>query len=273
MWHSIVGVLLTFIFTQIPVAFGDDSRKEFPDSKCAVSLPGPNWVWIDPKTVSAPKEKIIAFLASKDNVRLTVSCQPMEPGETVKDNSLPSFEAGLLESGKLTKVSSRKMTFQAVPAMEIVTNSQAAGGSGSYLIVFFANRMFYKLLIATLGKLADTNYERDAIFNSFQFLGTPAIPPTETVDPEIQKAFERGKRAAPIFDLLCGGMILGGIALVIVFAVRMSKRTGQRNRRYRDADDDDDRPRRRRLRDDDDDDDDNDDDDDGRSRRGSRRSR
>jgi len=249
--------------------------KMFPEAQCSYTLPGDDWKWADPAILQQhfADATTLAVAFKPTGLFVALRFNPPKPGEKTDSRRLEGFEAGLLQSGRMTKRREGKhLSFKGLPAYQIDVTLK--NGQECSIRVFIANDKMYQLMVISLGKLG-SDEEIEPTFQGFNFTGQVQTPmPNRTLD---EQAIEDGKKSAPFCILVCLGVIGGFIAL-IVFVVQLNKRNGiydderPRHRRMRQDDDvdDDEIPRRRNPRRDEDDLDDEDNRDDespGRRRR------
>jgi hypothetical protein len=217
------ALLLMITFLRISSSvYGEEKKKAFLEYKCEMTLPDADWQWIDITTLPKSMENAVFLLVCKDNRRITMTARPLSPGETFKANSFASFEYGLFESGRLSKVTSRELKFTGIPAFEILANTKS--GDGVYSRIFFANGYLFQFTIATPERPADPKVDQESLFNSLKFLGEPELPPVETASAGVEQARKDGESSAPFLSFLCVGGLVAGIVLLCFFAIRKSNR-------------------------------------------------
>jgi hypothetical protein len=194
---TVAGLLV--LFGLASPAAGQSSRV-FPDAQCSFTLPGKDWVWLDPKAGDD-----IFFAQSAAGLIFNVRVTPATPHDTSGRGDFETFEGKMLASGAVQSLGSRRLDFNGFPSlrMGVVT---AKGFHGSLRLVR-ANDRLYLLTVIRAG-VAPTDDEEAAILKGFVITGQRPSPDDDS---------DRGFLGVRRFGGVAGGFSGAGMVLLIIF--------------------------------------------------------
>src|SRR5262245_16718567 len=91
----------------------EEDTRTFPDFKCQLKLPGPDWSW-DEKRI--PKSVFSA--ASTKGFIVILTCTSSPSPVPMNQQAADGFEKGLYQPGQLDKRSGRFVTFKGLPCYQ-----------------------------------------------------------------------------------------------------------------------------------------------------------
>ena len=210
-------VVLALVFSQYAESAEDAERaKEFPDHRCRLLLPAPDFVWLDHSHIP---DSIAAF-GNGSGMMLILLVLKTPDDFAVGDSFSNGFDEGITQSGDLSKISGEIITFRGVPCYQMHTRINQ-DGSIATTKAFGANGYLYQLQLIGSKLPINERGNLEKVFASFEFLGAPRLP-------ELKPASRQTKpyKFSRMMGRIAAYCIIGIIILVVVKSViRKRKRT------------------------------------------------
>lgn len=205
----VVALSLAVVILGVPIARGQQT-KEFPADKCAMTLPGEDWEWLDPTLIK--KTKLTALAKSPAGLGFSLEIAPIDPKETlVAQSNYTSFEGGYLKSTKAEKLFGEMIDFHGLPAYRF--DCKFAGAVSSVFVVCANNRSYHLSVIDGSGQIYPNDTAKK-IFEGFRFTS----PPQPVFNEKANQAGIRGEKA----ELAAFAIV--GVCAVVLFGFLIFRR-------------------------------------------------
>ena len=182
--------------------------KEFADLKCKLTLPSPDFKWLDHRKVPNAK----AILKNNSGTILLLLALKAPAGESINRNFTKGFDSGFCKGSKAAKISGDIITFKKVPCYQLQVRHKQTD-SGGMIRVFFANGYAYNLEVIGNEALMKEKVKLEKLFSAFEFIGSPTMP--RPVSSAVQKAYNYGYMMGRIaFYCIVIAVIVGIVALI-----------------------------------------------------------
>ena len=182
--------------------------KEFADLKCKLTLPSPDFKWLDHKQVPYAR----AFMGNDSGTMLLLLAFKDTEGKPVDKDFAKGFDIGLGKTGDVAKINGSIITFKKLPCYQVNIRIKQNNSTGT-IRAFLANGYLYQLQIIGNKSLFKERKKQEKIFSAFEFIGSPTMP--RPVSSAVQKAYNYGYIMGRIaFYCIVIAVIVGIVALI-----------------------------------------------------------
>ena len=183
--------------------------KEFADLKCKLTLPSPDFKWLDNKQVPYAR----AFMGNDSGTMLLLLAFKDTEGKPVDEDFAKGFDIGLGKTGDASKINGSIITFEKLPCYQVNIRIKQNNSTGT-IRAFCANGYLYQLQIIGNKSLFKERKKQEKIFSSFEFIGQPVAPKLKALSAE-QKAYKFGYMMGRIvFYCIVIAVIVGIVSLI-----------------------------------------------------------
>jgi hypothetical protein len=201
-------------------ALGQETQT-LADLQCTYTLPELGWEFVDPKLAQNKGADVVILAKNQRGLVFTLMCTPLARGEKPTPRSFESFESGFLKSGKLKKLSGKRITFKSQPSYQI--DAQLPGDMGCSVRLIYANHKLYVLQVINAAGALDAK-EAESVFQGFNFTNQP--------EPMMQEESSLSQRGQ-IVGAACATVVGFGVLVLVIYLLVRNK--GERvNPDYRD---------------------------------------
>jgi hypothetical protein len=166
----IATLIVTLWVTSSGTAGESGIPREFPDYRCRLALPGPQYKWLDHSRVAGA----LAMLGDDSGTALIFMVNAAPRDFALDARFIRGFDEGLEHPGQVVKMDGEIKSFSGVPCYQVHARME---GRGLFLTgkCFAANDYFYSLQLISPDIPSQDNHLEN-IFSAFQFIGTPVVP-------------------------------------------------------------------------------------------------
>ncbi len=180
-----IVTLLALLSSAAAATDGGSTRfREFPDYRCRLALPGPQFQWRDHSQVPNAQ----AMLGDEAGTILILQIHQAPSGFVLDDTFIRGFDEGFVRPGQVTKIDGAMTTFLDLPCYEVHARMEEPR-----LIMtsrcFAANGFIYSLQMLS-NEIPTPGRPLAQVFSAFQFVGTPVPPQPRSA--EDRQAYNTG---------------------------------------------------------------------------------
>jgi hypothetical protein len=160
--------LFGLLGSSVSLTAGEETTRTFPAQQCRLTLPGPDWTWIDKE---APDVLFMAGNTKGFVINLTTVRTPAPvrvDGQFVK-----GFEKTFYQPGRIEKRGGRFVTFRGLPSYQ--AEGMLADGRTSATRVFTAHGLVYHLTLLGAKEPVEQGPAFEKLMQGFEF----TIPPEQ----------------------------------------------------------------------------------------------
>ena len=206
-------VTLLTVLSASPAAPAPESGqvKEFPNYRCRLVLPGPQFQWLDHGRIRDAQ----AALGDPAGTILTFLIYDAPSDFAFDETFIRGLEQGFQQTGQVTRIDGGMTTFQDLPCYQMHARIE---GRGLFMThkCFAVNGFLYGLQLLS-PELPTRDSPLEKVFSAFQFIGTPLVPPPRSLAK--RRAFDDARLIAK----LAGGLLLLLAAILTALRVRRKK--------------------------------------------------
>ena len=183
--------------------------------RCSLTLPDDGYFWLD----HSPAPDALAAFGNDAGLNVVLLARKTPDGFVLDEAAVATFDKGLENNRKGTKVAGAMTQFNGVPCYELhlrVNNDNSL----VTVKVFVANGYLFQLFVRGSGLPLEERDKLEPIFSAFKFVGQPSVPAPRRLSEE-QKAFAFSELMGQLAAYCVMGII---VILVVRFVAKRKKR-------------------------------------------------
>jgi hypothetical protein len=205
--HIHILILATLMACALTATAGNNGHlKVFEQYSCRLTLPDPNFEWIDHTQIPQAK----AALANDSGAIILFMVNKASDELVINDAFIKGFNESYYKRDVISKISSEMTNFRNVPCYKAHSRLEQENSLAT-IIIFAANGFVYQLQLISDEATIREHQKLETVFSAFDFLTKPRL---HVAKPSTsgQRAYEFGEKMGRIlFYCIIGIVILSVI--------------------------------------------------------------